>query len=1112
MLFFFTNGLDVVVCEAFYVVTSISSRVNCNMRLHAALGVLVAAVVAQTPLVDLIRRKESAVFAIASRADVLWASRCRNASLVARTCELGCTQDACSARVTHPSCSPEYEFGRPAVCASAPAGRVIDFNASNVFVSAETDEAASDVCNFATLDSTFISNAMIDPYAGFQRFSTLSGAVRRFPATSALNSSGACSISDPRVAEPFVSAASGPKNVILVIDISGSMETDVSPGRSRLDAAKEAAVAVLSGLGPSSYVSVVTFSSGASALIRPFLMRATVSTKASLIRMVMELRFGGGTNYEAAFNTAFSVLRNSPEMACGVTENSRNSTLQADFGRTAIIFLTDGEPTEPTNNFLFLRDTDWDILPDKPRIFSYAFGSGVKIDKLRDVSCSTGGVAQRVGADEDLAGAMARYYELYAIGAQAQSVVTWSNPTVDPDGLGNVTTASLAVLDRTVSPIALVGVASLDVLVSELTTGTGCNADTALGELFARSSVCEKFSLSELDLQRYRARVDPCGVCSTPAPDIPGFQFPATCALASVSQTRSPTKSPSASLGVTRSASHTGTTSATASPSFQPQCAALLSRPLAAACPVVAPVPLASVVESSCCSGLAPGPIALPVCPNGTESRYGRCIALRTIPDEQIAALLCVTASPTGTATHTATSSGTMTPTASATPSLSPYVECDATTANGTGAHGNATNGTETGALCFVPIVVARPGVVVPVGLESHVVPLAVAVPLATLLLIGLLAAWIYLRRKPSAVTLTAKASGEALGEGHGIAGAAQLGEASMVSNAFYKREEIARVNRLPLPQSSVPSARAPSLSERQGSVRLAAGWWHLIGGQQPGEVTPRGPTPPGSGRSVDALPIEHAPVTASISTRNLLMQAAPHAQLQASRPVSTRNLLAQPSASRPVSSRNLLSPSPSTNVDRASVRFDSPIAPHDLEAGPASIAPARSLMASVRKSVRLLSAPEAACPAPLTPAPKAPGSTWRDRARAAVAAHNGKRFDSNGFGDFVYAYVGSTRMVVRNPASPVVQAAAAAESAALATTESPLADYPSRGRDDSPSIRSFGSSSHGRGTGLASPGGLGRAVTSVGASSRGLVEPARPLRMAPLRAVSVPSVAGSGI
>ena len=89
-------------------------------------------------------------------------------------------------------------------------------------------------------------------------------------------------------------AASGAKNVILMIDISGSMYG------KRLTIAKDAASAVISTLSNSDFIGVIKFSSSASVVYSSRLIRATNSKKEALIKEIEKLSAGGWTNFEAA--------------------------------------------------------------------------------------------------------------------------------------------------------------------------------------------------------------------------------------------------------------------------------------------------------------------------------------------------------------------------------------------------------------------------------------------------------------------------------------------------------------------------------------------------------------------------------------------------------------------------------------------------------------------------------------------------------------------------------------------------------------------------------------------------------------------------------------------
>ncbi len=109
---------------------------------------------------------------------------------------------------------------------------------------------------------------------------------------------------DPRIRPWYVKAASGSKDVVILVDVSGSM---LQNGRMAL--AKSAVVSVLGTLGQSSLVSVVAFHH--EVLLSCFgkeFVAATPRNVAKLIDFVDGLTGAGGTNFYAAFDTAFDIL------------------------------------------------------------------------------------------------------------------------------------------------------------------------------------------------------------------------------------------------------------------------------------------------------------------------------------------------------------------------------------------------------------------------------------------------------------------------------------------------------------------------------------------------------------------------------------------------------------------------------------------------------------------------------------------------------------------------------------------------------------------------------------------------------------------------------------
>ena len=100
---------------------------------------------------------------------------------------------------------------------------------------------------------------------------------------------------DPRIRPWYVSAASGSKDVVILLDISGSMSK-----HGRIELAKAAVVSVLNTLGQSSMVSVVAFTDTIRhSCFGTKLVSATPRNVAKLVEFVDSLSAKGGTDFAA---------------------------------------------------------------------------------------------------------------------------------------------------------------------------------------------------------------------------------------------------------------------------------------------------------------------------------------------------------------------------------------------------------------------------------------------------------------------------------------------------------------------------------------------------------------------------------------------------------------------------------------------------------------------------------------------------------------------------------------------------------------------------------------------------------------------------------------------
>lgn len=263
---------------------------------------------------------------------------------------------------------------------------------------------------------------------------------------------------DPRVRPWYVAASSGPKDVIIVLDVSGSMSQ-----YGRLSLMKEAAIRVVNTLGASDYVSVIQFESNARHVTgggygqAQQLQRATDENKKNIVSQIKGLEANGGTNFYQAFDLAFRdfIESDAAEKSSGCNK--------------AILFLTDGEMQDDKTNLMNMISSYLGeyVLSNrkKPILFTYTLGSGADLTVPKEIACQHDGIWSNVSDGDDLATSMGAYYKYFAYGLSGEDnadFVAWVSPyTYSTTGeLG--TTASAPVYDRSVDPPVLAGVVGLD--------------------------------------------------------------------------------------------------------------------------------------------------------------------------------------------------------------------------------------------------------------------------------------------------------------------------------------------------------------------------------------------------------------------------------------------------------------------------------------------------------------------------------------------------------------------------------------------------------------------------------------------------------------------------
>jgi hypothetical protein len=270
-----------------------------------------------------------------------------------------------------------------------------------------------------------------------------------------------CGSYDPRIRPWFVAAASGPKDVVLVIAGTNSME--------RIDGAlkvtREAAKAVIGTLNVDDRFTVIAFTNdvyvleGGSTFIPVssveditdlILLRATLVNQNNAKEAINNLTPEGQTDIYTAFETAFDTIYNTLEK------------VETSGGPIAILFISDDQISETADTIeeaesesekiLELIENRTQQFASRPvsrnvTIFTYSLGGDSDHDLLKNISCKTGGIWTLVD-NEDLVSEMSSYYKLFALGLDRKGVATWVEPYkfFSKGVLG--TTVSVPVYDR----------------------------------------------------------------------------------------------------------------------------------------------------------------------------------------------------------------------------------------------------------------------------------------------------------------------------------------------------------------------------------------------------------------------------------------------------------------------------------------------------------------------------------------------------------------------------------------------------------------------------------------------------------------------------------------
>ena len=179
-----------------------------------------------------------------------------------------------------------------------------------------------------------------------------------------------------------------PKNIVIVMDISGSMAGE------KIEQAKRAVKFVLENLGREDRFSLIFFNSSVLDLTNGKLLPA--SEAESMVKKVDEIEAGGGTNIYEALKRALEILKDHED------ENN------------FVVFVTDGIPTVGLKDPRKIVENLGDIILKNEinlRIFPFGVGYDVNTNLLDSLSLRNGGYSEYVVENVRLDDSIQSFYE-----------------------------------------------------------------------------------------------------------------------------------------------------------------------------------------------------------------------------------------------------------------------------------------------------------------------------------------------------------------------------------------------------------------------------------------------------------------------------------------------------------------------------------------------------------------------------------------------------------------------------------------------------------------------------------------------------------------------------
>lgn len=321
------------------------------------------------------------------------------------------------------------------------------------------------------LDPLFVNNYEMDPSLSWQYFGSSTGFLRRYPAikwpADYSASRSRQELHDFRTSSWYIDSATSPKDVVILLDSSGSMVGE------RREIAKSVVSAILDTLGNNDFVNVYRFSDTTEELVPCFkdmLVQATMANIREMRSYLDTTRTENIANFSSALITAFEIL------------HKYNRTGQGCQCNQAIMLITDGPTYDYHDIFKHYN------LPHTPvRVFTYLIGRDAShAEEMHRIACTNKGYYVRVSSTSEVKQKVLHYVSVMArpmVMYQNDHPIQWTpvyaggkGNSFQSSGGGNLdgqlmTSVSTPVFDRrnySVRVANLLGVVGTDVPIQQI--------------------------------------------------------------------------------------------------------------------------------------------------------------------------------------------------------------------------------------------------------------------------------------------------------------------------------------------------------------------------------------------------------------------------------------------------------------------------------------------------------------------------------------------------------------------------------------------------------------------------------------------------------------------